>query len=122
MQTAGRICGVLARAQRATAPLIVLVVRLGAAPPKPSTGRVRGLKKMRQRRKPGRAETASSAGLVHDVEAQALLGWWQTSSFQVEFQDTGERADTYGANPLGHMVIERVRMMSILTSPRSSQQ
>lgn len=52
----------------------------------------------------------------HDVDAQALLGWWQTSSFQVEFQDTGERADTYGANPLGHMVIEHVRMMSILTA------
>ena len=36
--------------------------------------------------------------------------------FQVEFEDAGECADTYGVNPLGHMVIERDRMMSILTS------
>jgi hypothetical protein len=51
-----------------------------------------------------------------DVEAHMLFGWWKILSFQVEFEDAGERADTYGVNPLGHMVIERDRMMSILTS------
>jgi Lipocalin-like domain len=51
-----------------------------------------------------------------DVEAHTLFGWWKILSFQVEFEDAGERADTYGVNPLGHMVIERDRMMSILTS------
>ena len=51
-----------------------------------------------------------------DVEAHKLFGWWKILSFQVEFEDAGERADTYGVNPLGHMVIERDRMMSILTS------
>jgi hypothetical protein len=51
-----------------------------------------------------------------DVETHALFGWWKFQSFQIEFEDTGERKDTYGANPLGHMVIERDRMMSILTS------
>jgi len=50
------------------------------------------------------------------VEAHTLLGWWKIVSLQVEFEDTGERTDTYGVDPLGHMVIERDRMMSILTS------
>ena len=51
-----------------------------------------------------------------DVKAHTLFGWWKILSFQVEFEDAGECADTYGVNPLGHMVIERDRMMSILTS------
>ena len=37
-----------------------------------------------------------------DVEAHMLFGWWKILSFQVEFEDAGERADTYGVNPLGH--------------------
>ena len=53
---------------------------------------------------------------MFDIEAHQLSGWWAILSFQVEFQDTGERADTYGFEPLGHIVIERGRMMSILTS------
>jgi hypothetical protein len=51
-----------------------------------------------------------------DVEAHKLFGWWRILSFQVEFEDKGEHADTYGADPLGQMVIERDRMMAILTS------
>lgn len=53
---------------------------------------------------------------MSDIEAHPLSGWWKILSFQVEFEDTGERADTYGVEPLGHIVIERDRMMSILTS------
>ncbi|KWW38489.1 lipocalin-like protein [Cupriavidus metallidurans] len=53
---------------------------------------------------------------MSDVEAHPLSGWWKILSFQVEFEDTGERADTYGVEPLGHIVIEHDRMMSILTS------
>ena len=46
----------------------------------------------------------------------ALLGWWKIASFHVELEDTGECVDTYGVDPLGHMVITDDRMMSILTS------
>ena len=46
----------------------------------------------------------------------ALLGWWKIASFHVELEDTGECVDTYGIDPLGHMVITDDRMMSILTS------
>jgi len=53
---------------------------------------------------------------MSDIEAHPLFGWWKILSFQVEFEDAGERADTYGVEPLGHIVIERDRMMSILTS------
>lgn len=53
---------------------------------------------------------------MSDIEAHPLFGWWKILSFQVEFEDTGERADTYGVEPLGHIVIDRDRMMSILTS------
>jgi hypothetical protein len=51
-----------------------------------------------------------------NVETHTLFGWWKILSFQVEFEDTGERADTYGVDPLGHMVIERDRVITILTS------
>jgi hypothetical protein len=51
-----------------------------------------------------------------DVTPHYLFGWWQISSCQVEFEDGGECANTYGVAPLGHMVIEPHRMMSILTS------
>ena len=61
--------------------------------------------------RPGRDEMAKP-----DVKAHALFGWWKILSFQVEFEDSGECADTYGVNPLGHMVIERDRVMSILKS------
>jgi hypothetical protein len=54
--------------------------------------------------------------MKQDVEAHTLFGWWKILSFQVEFQDAGAREDAYGVNPLGHIVIERDRMMSILTS------
>ena len=53
---------------------------------------------------------------VSDIKAHPLFGWWRILSFQIEFEDTDERADTYGAEPLGYIVIERDRMMSILTS------
>jgi len=46
----------------------------------------------------------------------ALLGWWKITSFHVELEDTGERVDAYGVDPLGHIVITEDRMMSILTS------
>jgi hypothetical protein len=46
----------------------------------------------------------------------ALLGWWKITSFHVELEDTGERLDTFGVDPLGHMVITEDRFMSILTS------
>jgi len=46
----------------------------------------------------------------------ALLGWWKITSFHVELEDTGECVDTYGVDPLGHIVITDKRLMSILTS------
>ena len=53
---------------------------------------------------------------IVNVEAHTLFGWWKISSFRVEFEDTGERADIYGVDPSGHIVIEPGRIMSILTS------
>ncbi len=46
----------------------------------------------------------------------ALPGWWKITSFHVELEDTGECLDTYGSDPLGHMVITDDRMMAILAS------
>ncbi len=46
----------------------------------------------------------------------ALLGWWKITSFHVELEDTGERLNTYGIDPLGHMVVTDDRIMSILTA------
>ena len=46
----------------------------------------------------------------------ALLGWWKITSFHVELEDSGERLNTYGIDPLGHIVVTDDRIMSILTS------
>jgi hypothetical protein len=54
----------------------------------------------------------SASALVRN----ALMGWWNITSFHVELEDTGECVDSYGVDPLGHMVITDDRMMSILTS------
>src|SRR3569833_3948446 len=45
----------------------------------------------------------SDAMAKSEVKAHALFGWWRISSFHVELEDSGERAETYGADPLGHM-------------------
>jgi len=45
-----------------------------------------------------------------------LPGWWKITSFHVELEDTGERLDTFGHHPLGHLVVTDDRMISILTS------
>lgn len=50
----------------------------------------------------------------------ALLGSWSIRSFHVELQDTGERVDTYGVDPVGHIVITEGWIMSILTSRERS--
>jgi hypothetical protein len=51
-----------------------------------------------------------------DAGRSRLLGWWKITSFHVELEDTGERVDIFGVDPLGHMVIADDRIMSILTS------
>lgn len=53
---------------------------------------------------------------MSDSVRGALLGWWEITSFHVELEDTGERLNTYGIDPLGHMVVTDDRIMSILTS------
>lgn len=51
-----------------------------------------------------------------DSEVCRLFGWWRIVSFQLEFEDTKQLLQPYGAEPHGHLVIESGRMISILTS------
>jgi len=51
---------------------------------------------------------------IADDRAQ-MVGTWKLVSFEVEFQDTGERQAPYGANPLGYTIITSAgRMMTVI--------
>ena len=46
----------------------------------------------------------------------ALPGWWKIISFHLEFQDSDQRLNLFGVDPLGHVVIVDDRIVSIITS------
>lgn len=46
----------------------------------------------------------------------ALPGWWRIISFHLEFEDSDQRLNLFGVDPLGHVVISDDRIMSIITS------
>jgi hypothetical protein len=47
--------------------------------------------------------------------SDGLFGTWRLVSAKVEFADTGERADMYGPNPVGRLVLaENHRMVTML--------
>jgi hypothetical protein len=46
-----------------------------------------------------------------------IVGVWKLLSIQVEFADTGERADVYGPNPVGYLILtESGRMIALVTA------
>jgi hypothetical protein len=48
-------------------------------------------------------------------DREKLIGIWQLVSWEVEFQDTGERRAVYGANPLGYLILTpEGRMMAVV--------
>ena len=50
-------------------------------------------------------------------ERQQLVGVWKLQTYDVEFQDTGERKAPFGANPNGYIIFTpEGRMMAILTA------
>lgn len=49
--------------------------------------------------------------------ANRLVGTWKLVSIQFEFEDTKERVDMYGPNPLGYLVLtDNSRMMALVTA------
>src|SRR3954451_24802075 len=54
-----------------------------------------------------------------DVTEKALrlspVGTWKVLSFQIEFEDSDERQEPYGKNPLGHVVITEERLIAVIT-------
>src|SRR5262245_29857790 len=59
------------------------------------------------------------AGQVH--EPHSPVGTWKVLSFQIQFEDSDERVEPYGANPLGHVVITGDRLIAVITgSERAS--
>lgn len=46
----------------------------------------------------------------------ALPGWWRIISFHLEFEDSDQRLNLFGVDPLGHVVIVDDRIVSIITS------
>jgi hypothetical protein len=50
-------------------------------------------------------------------ERQPLVGLWKLQTYDVEFQDTGERKTSFGANPNGFIIFTpEGRMMAVLTA------
>jgi hypothetical protein len=49
--------------------------------------------------------------------ANQLVGTWKLVSMQFEFEDTMERVDMYGPNPLGYLVLtDNSRVMALVTA------
>ena len=48
----------------------------------------------------------------------SLVGVWKVLSFQIEFEDGGERDEPYGATPIGYVVLTEQRLTAIITSPK----
>jgi hypothetical protein len=50
-------------------------------------------------------------------DRERILGTWKLETFDVEFQDSGERKTPFGANPNGYIIFTRGgRMMAVLTA------
>lgn len=50
-------------------------------------------------------------------ELEKFLGVWKLESFDVEFQDSGEKKTPFGANPNGYIIFTpEGRMMALLTA------
>jgi hypothetical protein len=45
------------------------------------------------------------------------VGTWKVLSFQIEFEDSDERDEPFGKNPLGHVVITEERLIAVITGP-----
>ena len=52
-------------------------------------------------------------GQVH--ESHSPVGTWKVVSFQIQFEDSDEHVEPYGANPLGHVVITGDRLIAVIT-------
>ena len=51
------------------------------------------------------------------VEREQLLGVWKLQTYEIEFQDTGEREASFGAHPNGFIIFTpEGRMMAVLTA------
>lgn len=56
----------------------------------------------------------SASAYAQDLER--MLGVWRLESFDVEFQDSGEKNTPFGANPNGYIIFTpEGRMMALLT-------
>ena len=48
----------------------------------------------------------------------SLVGAWKVLSFQIEFEDSDERDEPYGANPDGYVVLTEKRLIAVITGPK----
>ena len=46
----------------------------------------------------------------------ALVGTWKLEQFYIEFDDTRERAERYGANPVGYLVLTEERLITLIAA------
>jgi hypothetical protein len=48
--------------------------------------------------------------------ANALVGTWKLVEFYIEFDDSHERAEPYGASPVGYLVITEERLITLIAA------
>ena len=46
-----------------------------------------------------------------------LVGSWKVSSFWIEFENSNDRDEPYGANPDGYVVLTETRLTAVITGP-----
>ena len=55
--------------------------------------------------------------MTEKVLRPSPVGTWKVLSFQIEFEDSDERDEPCGKNPLGHVVITEDRLIAVITAP-----
>ena len=47
----------------------------------------------------------------------SLVGTWKVLSFWIEFEESDDRDEPYGANPEGYVVLTEKRLIAVITGP-----
>lgn len=51
------------------------------------------------------------------ASCNSLVGTWKVLSFWIEFEESDDRDEPYGANPEGYVVLTEKRLIAVITGP-----
>ena len=61
--------------------------------------------------------TGERSDVTEKAQRPSPVGTWKVLSFRIEFEDSDERDESCGKNPLGYVVITEERPIAVITRP-----